>query len=71
MTLMRMKGGGAGGDVIICFVCVWCGEIFNDFNDSVVYNCFHHGQDMESFFVCDYSLVLEQVFDFVHKGEDE
>ena len=36
--------------------------------DSVVYNCFHHGEDMECFFVRNYSLVLEQVFDFVHNG---
>ena len=39
-------------------------------SDSVVYYCFHYGEDMESFFVCDHSLVLEQVFDFVHNGED-
>jgi len=64
--------GWYAGDVIICFcVCFWCGDIVCDqlMSDSVVYDCFHHEEDMECFFVREYSLVFEQVFDFFNNGE--
>ncbi len=48
----------------MCFGVVRCLIV----GDSVVYDCFHHGEDMECFFVRYYSLVLEQVFYFLDNG---
>ena len=62
-------GGGGRGLMSSYVLCVF-GVVRCLIGDSVVYNCFHHGEDMECFFVRNYSLVLEQVFDFVHNGED-